>query len=163
MDPDKYAFTTNIISIFKSSSYLSLATIDPIDGVWINTLNFGYDKTPDLYYMSKISSRHSLNIIKNNKISASIFSTSQHPYKYVKGLQITGKVKMLEDDQLDLAASIYYGRNNIFYDPKMIMDKHSKDSVWKFYVIKINEIFIYDTEFLGDSRIQVPKQYMRLP
>lgn len=163
MDPDKYPFISNIISILNSTSYLSLATIDKLNGVWINTLNFGFDKKLNLYVLSKTNSRHSKNITYDERISAAIYSSAQNPHKYVKGLQLTGNAYILNDDELDFVTSIYYGRNNIFYDPNLIMKKLTKDSIWKFYTIKISELYIYDTEFLGDVKVKVPLKCRKLP
>ena len=135
MDPNKYPYLQVIQEILKSTPYLSLATSDKDNATWCNAVNFAYDNSLNLYFLSKTRSRHCVNIEKEDKVSGAIFSSAQHPHKHVRGLQFIGKASAIDDSELDIVAGIYYGRNNIFYDPNIINDKYIKDSSWKFYSV----------------------------
>ena len=163
MDPNKYPYQSNLIKILESTSYLALATLDREVGVWANTLNFAYDKELNMYFVSKTSSRHCQNILKDSKISAAIYSTEQQHHEYVKGIQLIGEAAILGDEYVDFASNIYHGRNNIFFDPSILNTKYQKSSIWKFFIIKPSAVWIYDTEFLGDLRAAIPQKYLKLP
>lgn len=162
MDPSKYPFLKTIQEILKSTPYLSLATCDKDCGCWCNALNFAYDNSLNLFFLSKVSSKHCVNIDKNNNVSGTIFSSAQHPHKHVRGLQFIGKANLVDDDYLDQVTGIYYGRNNIFYDPNIINDKYIKNAAWKFYIITLSELYVYDSEYFGDARALVPDRFMDL-
>ena len=70
---------------------------------WVCTVHFASDDELNLYWTSKIERRHSMEIAKNNKVSAAIPIEDNQKDGYVIGLSFEGVAKVLSGKQQELA------------------------------------------------------------
>jgi uncharacterized protein YhbP (UPF0306 family) len=82
-----------IISILKNGFTMSLGTLDEI-GVWVSDVTYINDEDYNLYWLSRVESRHSEAILKNPNVVATI-TLSDNPNREVIGLQISGIAEKL--------------------------------------------------------------------
>ena len=78
-----------IVSILENGFPMSLGTVDEM-GVWVTNVTYVHDADYNLYWLSRVDSRHSEAILKNPNVAATI-TLSDNPNREVIGLQISGR------------------------------------------------------------------------
>ena len=87
-----------IVSILENGFPMSLGTVDEM-GVWVTNVTYVHDADYNLYWLSRVDSRHSEAILKNPNVAATI-TLSDNPNREVIGLQISGVAEKLEREPL---------------------------------------------------------------
>src|SRR3989344_3813530 len=75
---------------------------------WICTVYCAYDEDFNFYWISKPSTRHSQEIMKNPKVAGAIVYDQQpYPKKGVRGLQFEGTAELLTGEEEANASKFY--------------------------------------------------------
>lgn len=93
-----------IKEVLEKGYLLSLATLDE-KGIWASEVVYIFDEQFNLYWISKITARHSQAIIKNPKI-AGVITASNKPEEKDLGLQIEGTAQKIEG--IPIVATAYW-------------------------------------------------------
>lgn len=80
---------------------MSLATKDK-SGLWVADVIYAHDLALHLYWISEVTTRHSLAILENPSVAATITPTNS-PLDDEQGLQIMGTAEKIEGDILEIA------------------------------------------------------------
>ena len=84
----------------------SLATIDAHGRPCAANIQYAHDNHWRLYWVSSISSAHSVNIEHKHDAAVTIYAHQDQP-EMIHGLQMRGVAKMLESDELEQAHKLY--------------------------------------------------------
>ncbi len=127
---------------------MSLATVDD-GGVWVADVIYIHNKDLNIYWMSDPDVRHSLAILKNNKVAGAI--TISGPGEDNEGIQFEGTAEKIEEPRFDLAVKHFKKRNKP--SPREDEDVLQGDS-W--YVLRLDKIeLIYEKLFGFEKQILI--------
>jgi uncharacterized protein YhbP (UPF0306 family) len=121
--------------------HLSLATTK--NGIpWICEVHYVFDDDLNLYFLSRHSRRHSIEIEQNSNVAGSI--VRQHGAKEkVRGVFFEGKAELLEGvDDHHIAYKLYCGR---FGTDASILTQANKADGRQFYKISVKKYYIFDS------------------
>jgi len=85
-----------IKTILENGFTMALGTVDE-RGVWVANVTYIHDEDYNLYWLSRVDTRHSEAVLKNSNVAAAI-TLSNNPNKEVIGLQISGVAEKLQHD-----------------------------------------------------------------
>ncbi len=140
------------------TEFMALSTLGN-DGSWTCPVQFGYSEKLILYFVSMPRSKHSQNILRDNKVSVAIFKTERFPGPKgdVLGLQLKGMAEhLISRRDVEEAARCYYGRSPRKIDYKTKVDEHLRENAeWNFYRIIPTELWCFDSRFFGEERRKV--------
>lgn len=151
-DEKNFNWKKYLKACLESTVYCCLATVDA-KGVWSNPVYFAWDKDYNLYFISRMPSRHMQNLKKNNRIAVSIYKTEQKGD--VVGIQLEGTAKILSEndgkEEIQHAYNIYYGRAGHGPDVQVYI----KNPTWLYVKITPEQIYYFDTRFFGEERQEI--------
>lgn len=133
----------------KTGRMMQIATVSG-DQSWSCTLYYASDKNLNLYWISQPNTRHSKELHKNPKVSASI------PIKFddltVVGVQLEGEASLVEDsDEINEKVKLYSHKFN--RGDEWLKDFITGNNRHKLYKIKPTLFVIFDrVNFPDDSR-----------
>lgn len=84
-----------LLAYMRDHVTMTLATCSS-DQPWATTLFYANHEF-DIYYLSALSSRHSVNVLANPAVSITI-SQDYADWQQIRGLQLRGRAELLEDD-----------------------------------------------------------------
>lgn len=119
--------------------HLSLATV--VDNKpWVSELHFVFDDDLNLYFRSKLSRRHSLEIETNHNVAGNIIE--QHGLQdKVRGVYFEGEAQVIEVVENDNVYQLFVERlgasGNIIADAQ-------KPEGHKFYKISVEKFYLFD-------------------
>lgn len=87
----------------------SLATVDMHGNPFAANIQYAHDNHWRLYWVSSMSSAHSLNLDHKRDAAITIYAHQDSPEK-IHGLQLRGRAKMLDGGRLDEAYKLYAGK-----------------------------------------------------
>lgn len=121
--------------------HMSLATTRG-NKPWVCEVHYVYDDELNLYFCSKQSRRHSLEIADNSSVAGNI--VKQHAVgEKVRGAYFEGSAELLDDvDEHHPAFKLYDER---FGNGKEILEKIMTLDAHKFYKITVNTWYIFDS------------------
>ncbi len=134
-----------IKEVLEKGYLMSLATVDD-GGVWVSDVIFVHDDDLNMYWMSKLHRRHSLAILKNNKVAATI-TVTLGPKEDELGIQLEGIAEKIEGARYDLAKKHFVKRLNP--EPKETDDVLDGGS-W--YVLKPAKIELIHKKLFGFNK-----------
>ena len=159
MSNDVYIKTKKII---QDNKFLSLATVDNEGNVWSTPLSYSTDENYNFYFTSELDSKHMINIMDNPKVSFTIFDSTKR-VSDIDGLQISGIVGQVEQNELEKVVKNYY--QTVFKDPEERKEweapytyflENNNPPIYRFFQIMPTEIYKRDTENLdADRRIKI--------
>lgn len=147
----------------NSTFYCSLATTGQ-DGVWVNPVYFAIDGNFNIFFISLPRSRHMVNIGSGAPVAVAIYATDQPPGGHVRGIQLAGWAQLVDDEELNEACNVYYGRAGASeaMGGRPADELHRGDNaIWKFVKIEPRELYYFDTENFDEvsqGRQLVPKE-----
>jgi uncharacterized protein YhbP (UPF0306 family) len=121
---------------------------------WVCEVHFAYDNELNLYFRSTSNRRHSQEIAQNKMVAGNIVeqhSLSQKP----RGVYFEGEAELLEN--VDLNHIAFKMCKERFGSDESILEDAKKDDGHKFYKIKVNTFYVFD------SRESKPSQKYELP
>ncbi len=130
------------------TEFMAISTISE-EGSWTNPVHFSYSEKCELYFVSKMNTKHVQNILKDNRISVAIFKPEKFPEGGVLGLQIRGIAKhVTEQAEIDEATRVR-GKN--------------ASGEWNIFKITPTELWCFDSRVFGEERKQVDLGSLNLP
>ncbi|USN87584.1 MAG: pyridoxamine 5'-phosphate oxidase family protein [Candidatus Nomurabacteria bacterium] len=145
------------------TEFMAISTI--FEGeTWTNPVAFAYDEKINLYFISKMASRHSENILKNPKVSVAVYKTERFVSGDVLGLQIKGEAKHLTDKEEIKAAAAYYferGHGNDEFRNKTA-ERAGAEAPWQFFKVTPIEVWCFDSREFGSERKLTPLDIIEL-
>jgi len=136
-----------ILQVLDKTHLMSLAVSDE-NGPWVADLIFIHDKNLNVYWMSDPKTRHSMAILKNHRVAASITASTKSKEPNFGG-QIEGVAAQLKGIQFDLLIKHLAKRG--YQKPKLSEAKKILDGdLW--YKLKTFKIGLIDEENFGYER-----------
>lgn len=90
-----------IRSILDKGYLMSLATQDK-SGLWVADVIYVHDLAMNIYWLSRVDTRHSLALLKNPSIAATI-TVNNSPLEDEMGIQIMGTAEKVEGEMFEVA------------------------------------------------------------
>lgn len=149
--PDKQLAANLKSQIFEYIARNKIATLAVCfrDQPWAATVFFAYDPDFCLYFMTDLQTRKAHHIIQNPKIAVAI-NEDWGGKGIVRGLQIEGKVKMVEKKEAKEAYFLFARRHpwvkSFIHSEK---DLHSKVQTNRLFKISPQKIIYQDDELFG--------------
>ena len=116
---------------------------------WVCEVHFAYDQDLNVYFRSKVNSRHSKEITKNPNVSGNMI-TQHFKDQKVRGVYFEGTAQLLEnvteDDGAYLSFKKRYGMG------KDALEDASKDTGHKFYKVTIKNWALFDSYKTSPSK-----------
>ncbi len=101
-----------LLDFLTEQRVMNLATIGT-DGPYSTPVFYAVaDHGETLFFMSKISSAHSLHISRDSRAGASIYMVTKE-FGKTQGAQFTGRVELLHGAEESSALKIYYSRHRL--------------------------------------------------
>ncbi|MGC2780975.1 MAG: pyridoxamine 5'-phosphate oxidase family protein [Bradyrhizobium sp.] len=115
---------------------------------WCTTVYFAYDEDLNIYFMSRMARRHSMELAENAKASVALASQKYHWGDSSKGLQAEGRCEALADAKIAHALDVYvrrFPRVASVFDLEEIKRGHASETVWQFtpQMIKVYDVNKY--------------------
>lgn len=136
-----------IREILEKGHLMSLGTVDD-NGPWVSDVIFVFDDQFNLYWISEEDTRHSLAIVKNERVAAAITLSNKSGEPNI-GLQIAGNASKIDGGNLGLSKKHYAKRNK----PEPNKDVLDEGESW--YKISPNLIEIIYEPLFGFNKKQV--------
>lgn len=133
--------------------HMSLATC--IDNKpWVCEVHFAYDNYLNLYFRSKTTRRHCLEVAKNPNVAGNIIT--QHPVSQApRGVYFEGRAEVIKDmDEKHEAYQSFASRMNL--GPEILEEAMSNDG-HQIYRIIVSDYYLFD------ARESKPSQKYHLP
>lgn len=137
---DDKKLTKIIRDYFGKVLHLSLAT-SVNDRPWVCELHFVFDQSLDLYFISKPSRRHSLEIGQNPMVSGNI--VEQHTINdKVRGIYFEGRAH--EITAIDISSPIYLLFKERLRITQDTLEEQNLPDGHRFYKIEISDYYVFD-------------------
>lgn len=120
---------------------------------WNCTVYFAYDEDFNFYWISKPSTRHSSEIMKNPNVAGVIAYDQQPPQRAVRGLQFEGIAELLKGAEEEKASKLYI--KQLDREESLLEDIRSGKNPHKFYQIKVTKFVLFDRVNFPDNERQV--------
>jgi uncharacterized protein YhbP (UPF0306 family) len=112
---------------------MSLATVSG-DKPWVCEVHFAYDDSLNLYFRSKLSTRHAQEIAKNSNVAGNI--VRQHTIdEYPHAIYFEGTAELLDEAGAE-AAFLFFDKR--LATPATALEEALKDDGHKFFKITVN-------------------------
>ncbi len=121
---------------------------------WVATVYFATDIDLNLYWMSRVSRRHSQEILENPKVAGAIVLPHNYGEK-VRGIQFEGTAKQLSDGDAQSGINIYSSRFWIVEDRANAADGSDQRGCFQ---IRPSKFILFDEVNFPDN----PRQELQL-
>jgi len=143
---------TSILGLLDRNRLMSLSTRDE-DGVWSNTAFYSFNSKSRLWLVTETGSRHAQNILKDNRVAVTIFSTEQSfGPGALQGLQIQATCRRLISDNISEGYTSYTSRfpriTQWYPTPSSLFEEEGDSGI---YQIDPNFIKILDEPRFGEE------------
>ena len=139
---DNKELRTLAIKVLEDSYVMSLGTIDE-DGVWVSDVVYIHDENFNLYWISKLKTRHSQAIEKNKKVACTI--TASWKKNQERALQIEGTA--IKGDKIPLEFEQRLEAKQDSEIPKTLGEILKDGNVW--YVLKPTKVELIHSKPFG--------------
>lgn len=123
-----------ILSFYQEHTTLCLCTIGDVGEPCSAPVFYAYEGLSSLFFTSKKSSQHSVNIAASPNIAASIYKDQQN-YLEICGIQLNGRAYLIEADRRNSIEEIYLKRFKFINDDEVLYQTLKSS---EFYEIKIS-------------------------
>lgn len=143
-----------------NNRYMDVATCKD-DFPWVSAAYYAVDSELNFYFVSLKTSRHGEYIQENSKVALSIYDSTNSPAE-ADGIQIEGKAKIVEDENLESSVRTLFSKR--FEDKEKQQeyfdnyDKYSGDSEKKIFKVETENIYKVTGAY---SRSQVPQKPLK--
>jgi uncharacterized protein YhbP (UPF0306 family) len=132
-----------IQAYLNEAKMMHLATVSG-NQPWVCNVWFASDKDLNIYWLSSISRRHSVEVQANNLVSGGI-TTSLTPEDKPRGLQFQGVAeKLTREADVEKAVELY--KDRIFPEKKIRDFMTMPDKPHNFYLIKPTLFVLFDVQ-----------------
>lgn len=105
-DPDNLQI---VRAFLETQSTLALATVNSDGQPQVAPIFYVSDDRMNLYWLSSPKSRHSLNLVRNPKVAATVYPSVWH-WNDIVGLQLEGEARPVGDERIREQILILYLR-----------------------------------------------------
>lgn len=140
----------NTISTWLSEGKLMQLSTSVNDQPWICTVGFVSDKDLNIYWFSKTSRRHSIEVMQNNKVAAAIV----HDTRTRQALQLTGTASPLPTEEVERVHALYASK--LGFAPASVDIFKEADDI-SFWHLKPGVISVWDE---GNSPAEPKQEYI---
>lgn len=95
-------------SLLERNAYLTLGTVGDDGRPWTSPVYFAADGLADFYWMSSLTSRHSLNVDAHPDVSLVVFDSTVPPY-HGRALYAVAVASVVDEAGLERGLSVYPG------------------------------------------------------
>ena len=140
-----------------NNRYMDIATCKE-DFPWVSAVYYAVDSEVNFYFVSLKTSRHGRYIQENSKVALSIYNSTKPPAE-ADGIQVEGKAKIVEDENLESAVETMFSKR--FEDEKKQQeyfenyDKYCGDSEKKVFKVETENLYKVTGAY---SRSEVPQE-----
>ncbi len=142
---------TKIVDFIRKSlprhNLMALATINPDGSPWVVCVNLTYDDEMNIYWKSSVSTVHSKNIARNNKVSICVFSHTSGHGDFGFYCNATARV-ITDHDEIMHILDVKYSQKNLPVPP---VSDFLGESRLRLYCATLSECWIND-----DRHIKAP-------
>jgi nitroimidazol reductase NimA-like FMN-containing flavoprotein (pyridoxamine 5'-phosphate oxidase superfamily) len=145
VDEHYNAYEEKAKKILSGCTYMVIGTSTTNGKPWVASVLYVYDKDYNLYFLSAVDAEHSENILKNPKVSVSIFDSHQR-IGISDGIQIEGKAELVEKGEIKRVITLYCEK--VFPDSDMPPTTRYKPeeylgaSEFRFFKVKLVNAYI---------------------
>jgi uncharacterized protein YhbP (UPF0306 family) len=123
---------------------------------WIAIVFYAIDQDFNLYFISEPTTKHSLDIVKNNKVACSIVDSSQVVTDKKIGVQLEGVAsEVKEKNKLQIILSMWHETNPGFEHVISIPNILKKIIKGRFYQVKPTLIKFFNEELYGSEGFEI--------
>lgn len=144
--------------IVTQNEYLTLATAGETGAPWVSILAYTFDEKYTFYFASLPDSRHSREAEKRSDVSFGIFDSHQD-FGTGVGLQIEGKLEVVDEADIVRVLKLYYGRKypygNVSNEFMEGLRKLLENKTYLFYKLTPKQVWINDPKADTDRRVEV--------
>ncbi|MEO0270339.1 MAG: pyridoxamine 5'-phosphate oxidase family protein [candidate division WOR-3 bacterium] len=134
-----------LYELLKEEKIMVLATSFE-DKPWATPVIFAWDGKNKIYFLSRKSTRHAVNLEKNPQISAAIYPKVLRP---LRGIQMEGKVKILKGKENLKGLKVYIKRFPTAEGRLPLKDIIEKRGEFSFFEFLIEKIFLLSEKHFG--------------
>lgn len=142
----------SIIQDYLSKSQMMQLGTSHGNQPWVTTVYYAFDIDLNLYWLSKTTRRHSVEIEKNSKVAGTIVTFHMYGEK-VRGLQFEGDARRLTDGEAEQGLNIYKSRYWVVED-RASGGEQPLDTVFQ---MKPKNYYLYDEINFPDNPGQTLK------
>lgn len=157
-------WNTKIKEALDRSEFMALGTVDA-EGVWTCPVVFSYDEKCNLYFISRLGTRHAQNIEQDPRVSVAIYKTERTTHDGVIGLQGVGTARQI-DEPAELAECIglYFNRNVVNDEYKNEAASAPEEGSWRVFKITLNAMWYFNSNEYGTTgRVAVDLAGLEVP
>lgn len=160
MNEQKDKMAQKCFDMLLNNRYMDIAASRD-DFPWISAVYYAVDSELNFYFVSLKTSRHGKYIQENSKVALSIYDSTNPPAE-ADGIQIEGKAKIVEDENLEGAVRTLFSKR--FEDDEKQReyfdnyDKYSGDSEKKIFKVETENIYKVTGAY---SRSKVPQKPLK--
>jgi nitroimidazol reductase NimA-like FMN-containing flavoprotein (pyridoxamine 5'-phosphate oxidase superfamily) len=158
-------WNTKIKDALDRTEFMSLSTIDT-EGVWSYPVAFSYDEKCNLYFLSRLSARHTQNIVRDQRASVNIYKTERTNHDGVIGLQARGTAQMVKEPaELAECIGLYFSRSVVGEEYRQeAVSATEPDGDWHVFKIALSELWYFNSnEFDTTSRVSIDLDALDVP
>ncbi len=142
----KKSIQESLKEILENEKIMVLATSFG-DRPWATPVIYAWNGNKRFYFLSRKSTRHAENILKNEKIAVSIYPKDLKP---LRGIQMDGKVKILKGKENLKALKIYIKRfprakQRLPYLKELLKERKE----FSFFEFEVEKIYLLSEEHFG--------------
>ncbi len=123
---------------------------------WISPVIYSWDGNNKFYFLSRITTRHAENILKNKNVAISIYPKELRP---LRGIQMEGKARILKGKENFKALRVYIkkfpkARDRLPYLKEILKERKE----FSFFEFEVEKIYLLSEEHFGwGKRVDVSK------
>ncbi len=150
---DEAEIKQRALNFLRNNSLATLATTEK-NKPWLANVFYVVDSTDNIYFVSKVDTRHVLEMVQNPNVAFGVYSPESKLGK-IKGLQAEGKVSIMKKNEIKAVFDLYDVQfPEAFGEGKNYKDFDGPSAVSRFYKITPNKLYLRDTEaFEGKKEI----------
>lgn len=140
----------SVTEILTGRDLLTLATYSPGSGPHANSAFFGFDEDLTLWFVSERTTRHSLNIATEPRVSASVFLDPPTYGEGLRGVQLEGTAREATADERHEALAVTQARFPAFAEAPGVRDGFLDGTLpAAFYRIDVGNLVVLDEPRFG--------------
>jgi len=142
--------------ILAGRDLLSMATSSVDLGPHANSAFFAFDDDLIMWFVSERTTRHSINVAGDPRMSASVFLDPPTYGEGLRGLQLWGTAREAESHERQVALSVLQGRFPSFAQDPVVRERFlTAELPSVFYRIEVGTLTVLDEPRFG-RRIYIP-------
>lgn len=141
----------SLFSILESNALCSIATVTLEGMPHINTAYFSYSDTLELYFLSHPRSLHCRNLVANESMAMTVFSSAQRWTDPGQGVQLFGVCNEANGALADEAERCYGDRFHDYWNWKRALADSDRAREYRFYLFRVDRVKILDERVFGDA------------